>query len=97
MDRVNNWDLVDSSADKILGAYLVDKDRSVLDELAASRQFDTIAVQPHLLFEGRLFQAILRQTAEASERSPSIQWIHSEYLGPDPLVAEAIAGRVREG
>ncbi len=71
---------------------------TVLDELAASRQFDTIAVQPHLLFEGRLFQAILRQTAEASERSPSIQWIHSEYLGPDPLVAEAIAGRrFREG
>lgn len=35
-DRVNNWDLVDSSADKILGAYLDDKDRSVLDELAAT-------------------------------------------------------------
>ena len=34
--RVNNWDLVDLSADKILGNYLVDKDRSILYELAKS-------------------------------------------------------------
>jgi len=33
---VNNWDLVDSSAYKILGAYLLDKDRSILYRLASS-------------------------------------------------------------
>ncbi|MBI2069736.1 MAG: DNA alkylation repair protein [Elusimicrobia bacterium] len=33
---VNNWDLVDSSAHHIVGAYLEDKDRSLLDRLAAS-------------------------------------------------------------
>jgi 3-methyladenine DNA glycosylase AlkD len=33
---VNNWDLVDLSADKILGAYLADKDASILYDLAAS-------------------------------------------------------------
>ncbi|MFA9496657.1 MAG: DNA alkylation repair protein, partial [Candidatus Bathyarchaeota archaeon] len=33
---VNNWDLVDSSAHKILGAWLVDKDRDVLYGLAES-------------------------------------------------------------
>jgi len=33
---VNNWDLVDSSAHKILGAWLVDKDRDVLYRLAKS-------------------------------------------------------------
>jgi 3-methyladenine DNA glycosylase AlkD len=33
---VNNWDLVDSSAHKILGAWLVDKARDVLHELAGS-------------------------------------------------------------
>ncbi len=34
--HINNWDLVDSSADKILGAYLFDKDRSLLFDLADS-------------------------------------------------------------
>lgn len=34
--RVNNWDLVDLSADKILGEYLVDKDRKILYKLAKS-------------------------------------------------------------
>lgn len=34
--RVNNWDLVDSSAPTLLGDYLYDRDRSVLFELAAS-------------------------------------------------------------
>jgi len=34
--RVNNWDLVDSSAEHLLGAWLLERDRSLLDELAAS-------------------------------------------------------------
>ena len=34
--HINNWDLVDSSAHHILGAYLYDKDRTVLDDLAKS-------------------------------------------------------------
>ncbi len=68
----------------------------VLDELAASQQFDTIIVQPHLLFEGRLYQAILGQVDEARQRYPNIQWINSDYLGPDRLVARAIVGRIEE-
>ena len=34
--QVNNWDLVDSSAHYIVGPYLMDKDRSVLFDLAKS-------------------------------------------------------------
>lgn len=34
--RVNNWDLVDLSAHKIVGEYLFDKDRKILYELAKS-------------------------------------------------------------
>ncbi len=34
--RVNNWDLVDLSATKIVGAYLYDKDRKLLYKLAKS-------------------------------------------------------------
>lgn len=35
--RVNNWDLVDVSAKRIPGAYLFDKDRTILYTLAQSR------------------------------------------------------------
>jgi len=34
IDAVNNWDLVDASAPQILGAYLWDKDKSLLYEMA---------------------------------------------------------------
>ena len=34
--RINNWDLVDLSAHYILGKYLMDKDRSILHQLADS-------------------------------------------------------------
>ncbi len=33
---INNWDLVDLSADKIIGAWLFNKDKSILNELATS-------------------------------------------------------------
>lgn len=35
--RVNNWDLVDLSADKILGDYLYDRDRKILYSMARSK------------------------------------------------------------
>lgn len=35
-DRINNWDLVDISAPHIVGQYLLDKDRSLLYQLAKS-------------------------------------------------------------
>jgi 3-methyladenine DNA glycosylase AlkD len=35
-DRINNWDLVDLAAPQVLGAWLRDKDRSVLYTLARS-------------------------------------------------------------
>ncbi len=37
MKYINNWDLVDTSADKIIGSYLFDKDRSLLYKLAKSK------------------------------------------------------------
>jgi 3-methyladenine DNA glycosylase AlkD len=36
LDRVDNWDLVDSSAAYIVGPHLQHRDRALLDELAAS-------------------------------------------------------------
>ena len=36
-DRINNWDLVDSSAHLILGKWLEDNDRSILKKMATSK------------------------------------------------------------
>ncbi|MDR2293482.1 MAG: DNA alkylation repair protein [Prevotellaceae bacterium] len=36
IDRINNWDLVDASAPNLLGAFVDDKDKSVLYEFAVS-------------------------------------------------------------
>lgn len=38
LEYVNNWDLVDASAEKILGAYLFQKDKDLLYRLARSGQ-----------------------------------------------------------
>lgn len=35
-EYINNWDLVDASAEKILGEYLLEKDRAILYKLAKS-------------------------------------------------------------
>ena len=35
-DRIDQWDLVDLAARDVVGAYLADRDRTVLDRLAAS-------------------------------------------------------------
>ena len=36
IDGANNWDLIDYTADKIIGRYLLDKERSILYEFARS-------------------------------------------------------------
>lgn len=50
--RIDNWDLVDSSCYKILGPYLLDKDRAILFELASSNELwqQRIAVITTLCF-----------------------------------------------
>lgn len=68
----------------------------VLDQVARSTAHSTVIVQPHLLFDGRLYQAIASQVAEANQRHPAVHFELSHYLGPDPLVAEAIATRVSQ-
>jgi 3-methyladenine DNA glycosylase AlkD len=37
-DYINNWDLVDLSASYVVGGYLIDKDKKVLEKLAHSKK-----------------------------------------------------------
>lgn len=52
---INNWDLVDTSCHKIVGAYLCDKDRSILYKLAVSKNLweKRIAIVSTFYFIGK--------------------------------------------
>lgn len=67
LSHVNNWDLVDASADKILGAHLLDKDKDLLYSLAASgnlwQQRVAVIATFHFIRHGRY-----TETLELAER-----------------------------
>lgn len=69
----------------------------VLDQVARQCPvggLENVIVHPHLLFHGRLFEAIARQTGEVAERFSNLRFLVSDYLGPDRRVADAIHFRV---
>ncbi|MCA9140441.1 MAG: sirohydrochlorin chelatase [Planctomycetales bacterium] len=63
----------------------------VLDQVAANPGIRTVIVQPHLLFQGRLYDAICRQVQEAADRHSGIRFVVGDYLGPTVEVADALA------
>lgn len=84
--HLNNWDLVDSSAPYIVGPWLIDKDRGVLDRLAAS----------DLLWDRRI--AIMATLAFI--RAGDFEWTFriGERLLRDPhdLIHKAVGWMLRE-
>ncbi|WP_146523543.1 sirohydrochlorin chelatase [Stieleria varia] len=65
----------------------------VLSAVATDDITDVI-VQPHLLFQGRLFDAIAEQVAEAGQRYRGVRFHVAGYLGPERAIAQAIHDRV---
>ena len=45
----------------------------VLDRVVSGSNVDAVVVVPHLLFEGKLYQAIIGQTEQAAERHPAVR------------------------
>jgi len=84
--RVNNWDLVDASAEYALGGWLYDRDRSVLDELAASP----------VLWERRV--AVIATMAFLKRGDPSTTLKLAERLLGDreDLIHKAVGWMLRE-
>ena len=68
----------------------------VLDELAGRRGVQRIVVYPHLLFHGRLYEAIVRQVEDARSRHPGVRFTVTDYLGPVPAIASALARRIEQ-
>lgn len=65
----------------------------VLDQVTSDASIRTVIVQPHLLFQGRLYDAIERLVDEAGQRHPGVKFILGDYLGPTQEVADALSRR----
>ncbi len=85
--HINNWDLVDSSADKIVGEYLINKDREILLKLATSKD----------LWERRI---AIMATYQFIKKNSESEWTLkiAEILVRDPhdLIQKAVGWMLRE-
>jgi 3-methyladenine DNA glycosylase AlkD len=95
-DRVNNWDLVDSSAPQIVGAHLATRPRALLDTLARSkdlweRRIAIVATQ-RLIRAGefhdtmRLAKALLGDEHDLIHKA--VGWMLREVGDRDPAMLE---------
>ena len=84
--RINNWDLVDASSEFIVGEHLADRDRALLDELAASGS----------LWERRV--AVLATFQFIKKGDPSTTFALAERLLSDPedLIHKSTGWMLRE-
>lgn len=70
----------------------------VLDDLLAE-QAGRVIIQPHFLFAGLLPDRVHQTASEYAQRAQADfggQWLVTHRLGPDPLLAQAIAVRIEE-
>lgn len=83
---INNWDLVDLSANHILGTYLLDKDASILKKLAASKNLwkRRIAIIATFAF---IYKNEFKETLEISRLLVS---------DPHDLIQKAVGWMLRE-
>lgn len=85
-DRINNWDLVDRAAPHVVGEFLVDGDRTVLDRLARSGD-------PH---ERRTALVSTYAFIKRGEVADTFRIAETLVEDADPYVQKAIASWTRE-
>jgi 3-methyladenine DNA glycosylase AlkD len=84
--RVNNWDLVDSSAPALLGEYLFDRPRGLLYELAASEN----------LWQRRVAVIATQALIRHGDATTTLD-LAARLLGdPEPLMHKAVGWMLRE-
>jgi len=96
IDRVNNWDLVDSSAHIILGQWLEDKNRSLLYELATENNLwkNRIAIisTMHFIKKGDIVDILklsaLLLTHQHDLMHKAIGWMLREAWKKEPAIIE---------
>lgn len=88
-DAVNNWDLVDSSAHKILGVWLSDKSaqqRKILDRLARSKN----------LWEQRISMIATLPLIKMGEFDDTLRLAEKLLTHPHDLIHKAVGWMLRE-
>ena len=83
---VNNWDLVDASAEYVLGAFLLDRPRGILDELAASP----------VLWERRVAVLATFAFLKAGDASTTLVLAARLLDDPEDLMHKAVGWMLRE-
>ncbi|CAF4216445.1 unnamed protein product [Rotaria sp. Silwood2] len=84
--RVNNWDLVDTSAEHLLGAYLEDRPRQLLFDLASSTQ----------LWERRAAMIATLAFIKRKDGSTTFELAKKLLNDPEPLMHKAVGWMLRE-
>lgn len=83
---INNWDLVDSSAGYIVGAWLLDKDYSILRQLAKSK----------LLWERRIAMIATQAFINNGQPEPTIKIAKILLHDQHDLIHKAVGWMLRE-
>jgi 3-methyladenine DNA glycosylase AlkD len=84
--RVNNWDLVDVSAEHLLGDYLEDRPRQLLFDLASSSQ----------LWERRVAVIATFAFIKRKDGSTTFELAKKLLNDPEPLMHKAVGWMLRE-
>ncbi len=85
-DRINNWDLIDRSAQFVVGAYLFDKPRDILYKLARSKN----------LWERRTAIVSTAYFLRKGETADTFKIATLLRKDPEELVQKAAGGWIRE-
>ncbi|MBI2420532.1 MAG: DNA alkylation repair protein, partial [Candidatus Levybacteria bacterium] len=84
--RVNNWDLVDLSADKIVGGYLYDKPKEILHDLSKSEN----------LWERRIAMISTYHFIKSNDFSDALTIAENLLLDRNDLIQKAVGWMLRE-
>ena len=84
--HINNWDLVDASAEHIVGTHLKDRDRSPLDVLSASK----------LLWERRIAILATFHFIKGGECGETLRIAERLLQDPEDLMHKAVGWMLRE-
>lgn len=83
---INNWDLVDLSADKIVGAYLLDKPRVILRSLARSKN----------LWERRIAMVATYNFIKANQFADTLEIAQLLLTDSHDLIQKSVGWMLRE-